>query len=522
LSLVSSSGLIPASPKKTIIKLSLYDDDMSAGMQQVNQDPEQRTARDKFLDVYNVARHIHLDNDTVDVNGNQFSPTAYFGTISAALNGNQLLQGDPGRGKTTSAEAISSLAYGMPLEVVQDAEIRGNAEATEEKIKGTLDLGELNQGNEVVQWNDTVMHKPIIIDEINRLTPGTQGTILDAVDRNNWTLKNETVRSPAGPFYATANRQDVGNTEMPLAVRDRYDIALEVNHPGQVNQEIIDEDGPDIFDEILDNPNVADEIREITEDKKYRRDPREAARKITDIAQDFRGEIEDELTELKQDGYEVLLPEPADHEQALQEISNVDLGDDASMYLKFLDKDLNLCGFADGKRCNEQCEYSDIPAHRIAQLGGRATTSIREYAKAAAWLDGSDTATIDHLEPIIPYALNHRSRFQSNPRTMAQDVKSQYDSDSRPVESNISAMIAGETRDRFEEKEEGLREAHNIYQQALYPENFEDPLDYQEAISELEDLAQQYDDGSDGFIRDYLRSLRSEVNNLNEGSDYGF
>lgn len=489
-------------------------------MQKVNHDPEDRTTRDKFLDIYNVARNVHLENEFIDVHGNQFNPTAYFGTLSAALNGNELIQGDPGRGKTTSSEAISSLAYGAPLEVIQDAEVRGNAEATEEKIKGTLDLGELNQGNEVVQWNDTVMYAPKIIDEINRLTPGTQGTILDAVDRNNWILKNETIRSPDGPFYATANRQDAGNTEMPLAIRDRFDVALEVNHPGHENQEIIDEGGPDIFNEILNDPAVADDIREIVEDKEYRRNPQDAARQVTEIAQDFRTQIEDELTALKGDGYKVLLPTPEDHQQALQEIDNVDLGDQASMYLKFLDKDLNLCGFADGKRCNEQCEYTDIPAHRIAQLGGRATTSIRDYAKAAAWLEGSDAATVDHVDSIIPYALNHRSEFQQDPRSV--DVKSQYDSGTHPIEFNISAMIAGETRDRFEEKEEGLREAHQIQQQALYPENFEDPLDPEEAVSELEDLAEQYDDGSDGFVHDYMMTVRDELNELHEGSDYGF
>lgn len=489
-------------------------------MQKVKHNPEDRTTRDKFLDVYNVAKSVHLDNRSISVNGNNFNPTAYFGTLSAALNGNELIQGDPGRGKTTSSEAISSLAYGTPLEIVQDSEVRGNAEATEEKIKGTLDLGELNQGEEVIQWNDTVMMAPKIIDEINRLTPGTQGTILDAVDRNNWILKNETVRSPDGPFYATANRQDAGNTEMPLAIRDRFDVSLEVGHPGHVNQEIIDERGPQVIEDILNDAGTAEDIREITEDKSYRKNPRDAARSITEIAGEFRTQIEDDLTNLKGDGYKVLLPEPEDHDVALEQIDSVDLGDQANMYLKFLDKDLNLCGFADGSRCNDSCEYTDVPAHTIAQLGGRATTSVRDYAKAAAWLEGSDTATMDHVDSIIPYALNHRAEFHNNPRNV--EVKSQYDSGSHPIEFNISSQVAGQTRDRFEQKEDGLREAHTIQQQALYPSNFDDPLEPQEALRELEDLAEQYDDGSDGFVQDYVRSVRDEINELHSGSDYGF
>jgi MoxR-like ATPase len=489
-------------------------------VQKVKHDPEDRTVRDKFLDVYKVARNIHLDNESIEVHGNQFDPTAYFGTLSLATNGNQMLRGDPGRGKTTSAEALSSLGYGIPLEIAQDTQVKGDAEMTEEKIVGTLHLGELQEGEEEVMFNDTTMVAPQTIDEINRLTPGTQGVVLDAIDRGIFSYRNETIRSPEGPFFATANRQDAGNTEMPLAIRDRFDVSLEVNHPGHQKQEIIDEGATDIFDEILDDPTVAEEVREIADDERYRKNPVEASEQITEIANDFRKQIENELTTLKGDGYKVLLPTPEDHEKALQEIENVELGDQASKYLKFLDKDLNLCGFADGKRCNEQCEYTDIPAHRIAQLGGRATTSIRDYAKAAAWLEGSEKATIDHVDSISPYAVNHRAEFQQDPRSM--DVKSQYDSGNHPIEFNIAEMIAGETRDRFEEKEEGLREAHQIQQQALYPENFEDPIDPEEAVSELEDLAEQYDDGSDGFVRDYVRTVRHELNELHQGSEYGF
>jgi hypothetical protein len=86
--------------------------------------------------------------------------------------------------------------------------------------------------------------------------------------------------------------------------------------------------------------------------------------------------------------------------------------------------------------------------------------------------------------------------------------------------------IVGETRDRFEEKEAGLREAKTIYQQILYPENFESEDELvvapEDAVDELKNLAEQYDDGSDGFIHDYLASVRNALNRINEGSDYGF
>ncbi|MFB6216544.1 MAG: hypothetical protein ABEJ72_06210, partial [Candidatus Aenigmatarchaeota archaeon] len=75
--------------------------------------------------------------------------------------------------------------------------------------------------------------------------------------------------------------------------------------------------------------------------------------------------------------YEVRLPTPEDHRRAIAQISDVDLTDRANMFLKFLDKEMNLCGFAEGERCNQQCEFKDLPAHDIVDIDGRATTSIR-------------------------------------------------------------------------------------------------------------------------------------------------
>ncbi|MFB6216543.1 MAG: hypothetical protein ABEJ72_06205, partial [Candidatus Aenigmatarchaeota archaeon] len=118
---------------------------------------------------------------------------------------------------------------------------------------------------------------------------------------------------------------------------------------------------------------------------------------------------------------------------------------------------------------------------------------------------------MDHLTTIIPYALNHRVSFQNG---TPRNVKSQYDTNSHLKEFGKCREIVWETKDRFEQKEEGLSEAETIQQRALNPQNFEDPLNPEEAVSELEDLAAKYDPGSDGTVRDIMRIVRNKTNEL--------
>ncbi|MFB6216545.1 MAG: hypothetical protein ABEJ72_06215, partial [Candidatus Aenigmatarchaeota archaeon] len=132
-----------------------------------------------------------------------------------------------------------------------------------------------------------------ILDEVNRLTPGTQGAILHEVDRDSWKFKNSVVESPAGPYFATANQQDVGNTELPWAAESRYDVCLWVDHPGHEYQETIDEGKTEVFEKILTDQETVEDIRDLVYDEEVRKDPEGVFEEINEIARDFRKDVED-------------------------------------------------------------------------------------------------------------------------------------------------------------------------------------------------------------------------------------
>ena len=152
--------------------------------------------------------------------------------LTGLRQGKALIIGEPGLGKTTSAEYVCSLLYRVPLGTIWGSEVSGHPEQTEEKIIGRPDLGRLNQGEEVVVWSHFVLLPTKIVDEINRLPETKQSMILDGVDRGNWEYLNDSVINREYCLFATANYQDGGTNTIIAPLIDRFDIMVESKHPG--------------------------------------------------------------------------------------------------------------------------------------------------------------------------------------------------------------------------------------------------------------------------------------------------
>ena len=110
-----------------------------------------------------VADDLYLNRPDLENAEREYNATLLMSVLTA------LIVGEPGFGKTTSAEYVGSLLYRIPLGTVWEAEVSGHPEQTEEKIVGRPDLGELNQRNEDVVWSGFAVLPIKIVDEINRL-----------------------------------------------------------------------------------------------------------------------------------------------------------------------------------------------------------------------------------------------------------------------------------------------------------------------------------------------------------------
>jgi MoxR-like ATPase len=62
--------------------------------------------------------HLYFNRPDLEINGERFNSTILFSLLTGLKKGKELIIGEPGLGKTTSAEFVCSLIYQFPLGVV--------------------------------------------------------------------------------------------------------------------------------------------------------------------------------------------------------------------------------------------------------------------------------------------------------------------------------------------------------------------------------------------------------------------
>ncbi len=196
-------------------------------------DVEKNGYQDRVLEIYRLIEdQLYFNRPDLEIKGEKYNAAILMSLLTALKQGKELIIGEPGLGKTTSAEFICSLIYQFPLGVIWASEVSGHPEQMEEKIIGRPDLGKLNQGEEDVVWSNFTQIPTKIVDEINRLPETKQSMILDGVDRGNWEYLNEMLINEEYCLFATANYQDGGTNTMIAPLVDRFDVMIESKHPG--------------------------------------------------------------------------------------------------------------------------------------------------------------------------------------------------------------------------------------------------------------------------------------------------
>ena len=149
-------------------------------------------------------------------------------TLSYLLDKNHLLVGEPGWGKTTGAKILASRFSGLPYDLYDAVEIRGNPQKYEEKVVGRPDYGALAQGRERIIWQGSFGVDVLFVDEVNRLPLDTQDAILQGVDTGRWNYLNGSLYLGKRPAFMTMNDR-TGNHEVGLlpALKDRIDVQTE-------------------------------------------------------------------------------------------------------------------------------------------------------------------------------------------------------------------------------------------------------------------------------------------------------
>jgi len=442
--------------------------------------------QEKVKGLYEVIRNrFYLCRDDLFIGSDRFNSALLFGVLTELNRGKQLLFGEYGGGKTTSAEYLHSLFHNLPIEMVRRVVMRGSPQLTQEKIVGRPDYGKMHQGMEEVVWQHFILVPQKIIDEFNRIPEANQAMLLDGMDRGEWDYLNEHISTGPQPFFATCNYADRGTNTLIPPILDRFNIATECKFPGVANAVAIGYDYHHEKDRPLEDKEITDEIvRLLVSEKSYE----EKKKGLKRISEKFR-------KRLKKEGIDTLTEEELD--EIDKEIGKVTLDNDALTYLNFLIAELNQHPKYGLKRSSDPISGEE-GAYLFNMIKGsgsrREDKSIIRYSQSLAWLQCLEKAGLEHVLLVAPYALWHRLRLTDVVITKLKD-----DDRREPLDLYIIKTVLGDgtaelpgVKKRFVESRENYQTVMNFIEQGAVLETERKFDEAQKKYDEAEKLARLF------------------------------
>ena len=156
-----------------------------------------------------------------------------------------LIEDVPGVGKTTLARCLAASA-GMDF---------GRIQFTPDLLPGDI-VGMTVWNAETRRFEfrpGSIMHQFILADEINRASPRTQSSLLEAMQEGSVTVEGVTLRLP-DPFFVIATQNPVtfiGVFHLPEGELDRFGISVSIGYPDATDEgRILDQHGFDPIREL--------------------------------------------------------------------------------------------------------------------------------------------------------------------------------------------------------------------------------------------------------------------------------
>lgn len=410
-----------------------------------------------------ISDHLYFNRPDIEIKGESYNSVILLSLLTGLTKGKELIIGEPGLGKTTSAEFICSLVYQFPLGVIWGSEVSGHPEQTEEKIIGRPDLGKLNRGEEDVVWTNFSQVPVKIVDEINRLPETKQSMILDGVDRGNWEYLNEMIINDEYCLFATANYQDGGTNTLIAPLVDRFDVIVESRYPGANLSFLIGKSRGK--EHILRHPKYEKDLYRVLKSKiAYEK----KIPKLEEICNAF-GEYVHETLEVKPLRRE-------DRDRIRTEMGNLDLDLDASAFTRMLLAELSFCERYGQKRivenCEEGCHYTGYLCRQIKNCASnRLPTSIKLFSQGLAWLLGDSEIDIEHVKAVMPFTLSHRIQWKDE--VLSQKERAKRDD---PFQIFLAKEAVKTVSQRYREQSDHVKDALALGSKIFQGESLE-PLE---------------------------------------------
>ncbi|NYZ74033.1 hypothetical protein H0O00_02735, partial [Candidatus Micrarchaeota archaeon] len=339
-----------------------------------------------------IAKKYHFAPLDEGLNGKPLRKNLMLMTLTHLLDKNCLLVGEPGWGKTTGAKIIVAKLSGLPKDLYDSVEIRGNPQKYEEKLVGRPDYGQLAQGKEAVVWQATFGVDDIIIDEGNRLPYDSQDVILQGVDTGLWIYLNRVLYEGKKPMFMTLNeRTGYHQNGLLPALKDRMDIVIEQKYWRT----------GDAFD--------FDEAKRRVETELCRHDYTQVA--LDALAKGYEP-YKKALAKRPVNGHIT-----AEEKTAVrQDMLSLELDNDAMLFIQAFMAEIN---YSEQYGCKRSGDPSSPDTHDKHYAGvsvknsfsPRSAMAVTDYAKALAWFLQDRVVGLDHVRYVLPHVFAHKAEF---------------------------------------------------------------------------------------------------------------
>ncbi|MBI5046749.1 AAA family ATPase, partial [Candidatus Micrarchaeota archaeon] len=345
-------------------------------------------------------------------------------TLSYLLDKNHLLIGEPGWGKTTGAKLIAARLSGLPYDLFDAMEIRGNPQKFEEKVVGRPHYGKLSTGVEEVVWQGTFGLDAMIVDEVNRLPYDTQDVVLQGIDTGRWNYQNRSLFEGKKPTFLTMNER-TGNHENGLlpALKDRLDVVTEEGYFSTMV----------VFD-------FDDAKRRVVADL-Y--NPEYTTAALNALARGY-DEYKKSLAKKPIPGHLT-----KDEKAAIvEEIRSLKFDNDAMYFIQAFMAEINYSAQYGAKRASDLPSQDTHDQHYAGvnvkhSFSPRSAMAAIDYAKALAWFVG-EAPSIDHVRFVLPHVFAHKADF-------SDDYQSKHGGDARTTNMilHLAKSLVGEVHTRY-------------------------------------------------------------------------
>ncbi|HWA83301.1 MAG TPA: MoxR family ATPase [Fimbriimonadaceae bacterium] len=156
--------------------------------------------------------------------------TVFKAVLTMLCNGHLLIEDIPGVGKTTLAKALAKVIGGK----------FGRVQFTPDLLPADITGGSIyNQRESLFEFRPgPIFANVVLVDEINRATPKTQSSLLEAMEERQVTTDGDTRQLPK-PFFVIATQNSVemtGTYPLPEAQLDRFFARLSLGYPSKADE----------------------------------------------------------------------------------------------------------------------------------------------------------------------------------------------------------------------------------------------------------------------------------------------